>query len=160
MRSSQSPLARKDELVVQEMPEEVLVYDLKTNKAHCLNETAAFVWKSCDGRKTVREITHAFEGQTGEAVGEDLVWLALDQLGEKELLAGEVEVRYKGENRREVIKKIGLAAVVAMPLVASLTAPTSAMAAASCACTAPANCPAQTTCPSTVNCNPTGICSP
>lgn len=41
--SQQRPLARSEGLVIQEMPDEVLVYDLETNKAHCLNETAAFV---------------------------------------------------------------------------------------------------------------------
>ncbi len=55
MKSSQVPIARKEGLVIQEMPEEVLVYDLDTNKAHCLNQTAAFVWKSCDGRNSVAE---------------------------------------------------------------------------------------------------------
>ena len=51
MNNSQVPVARKQGLVVQEMPDEVLIYDLDTNKAHCLNQTAAFVWKSCDGKK-------------------------------------------------------------------------------------------------------------
>jgi hypothetical protein len=34
-------LVRKEELVVQEMADEVLVYDLRTNKAHGLNQTTA-----------------------------------------------------------------------------------------------------------------------
>ena len=41
------PKSRTDNLVVQEMNDEVLVYDLDSNKAVCLNETAAIVWKSC-----------------------------------------------------------------------------------------------------------------
>ena len=45
MDNSQYPVARKSGLVVQEMPDEVLVYDLNSNKAHCLNQTAASVWK-------------------------------------------------------------------------------------------------------------------
>lgn len=44
-----NPMARQSGLVVQEMPDEVLVYDMDTNKAHCLNQSAAFIWKSCDG---------------------------------------------------------------------------------------------------------------
>jgi len=45
MKSSQIPVARKEGLVIQETSEEVLVYDLTSNKAHCLNQTtrAAFV---------------------------------------------------------------------------------------------------------------------
>jgi hypothetical protein len=153
-------MARKDGLVVQEMPEEVLVYDLNSNKAHCLNQTAAFVWKSCDGEKTVTDITNLFKDQTGNNVNEDLVWLAIDQLSEKNLLTEDLASNFKGQNRREVIKKIGLATVVALPLVASLTAPTSVLAAASCSCGGvPANC-AGTSCPSTVNCNGSGVCAP
>lgn len=153
MNSSQNPIARKEGLVVQEMPEEVLVYDLNTNKAHCLNQTAALVWKWCDGENTVKEITRLLEDQTGNEVNEDLIWLAIDQLSDKSLLENEVVPRFGGQSRREVIKKIGLAAVVALPLVASLTAPTSVLAAVSCVCMSPGECVTQTTCPNTANCN-------
>ena len=130
MNNSQIPNARKDGLVVQEMPDEVLVYDLDTNKAHCLNESAAFVWKSCDGIKSVRDITKTYQAEFGQNVPEDMIWLALDQLGEKNLLEQQLKADFQGQTRREVIKKVGLAAVVALPIVASLTAPTAAMAVA------------------------------
>ena len=39
------PRARQDELVVEELPDETLVYDLKRHKARCLNRTAALVWQ-------------------------------------------------------------------------------------------------------------------
>lgn len=160
MNSSQVPVARKQGLVVQEMPEEVLIYDLDTNKAHCLNKTAAFVWKSCDGSHSVADITRSFAKDFGSPVEEDFVWLAIEQLNDKNLLSENVQTTLKGQNRREVIKKIGFAAVVALPVVASLTAPSSAMATASCACVAPADCNAQAGCPSTVNCNGAGVCAP
>ncbi len=147
MNSSQVPVARKEGLVIQEMPDEVLVYDLDTNKAHCLNQTAAFVWKSCDGRNSVADITKLVGDNSGNAVPEDLVWLAIDQLSEKNLLANNLKANFNGSTRREVIKKIGLAAVIGIPVIASLTAPTSVLAVVSCACTTVADCPAQTTCP-------------
>jgi hypothetical protein len=160
MNSSQVPVARKQGLVVQEMPEEVLIYDLDTNKAHCLNKTAAFVWKSCDGNKSVADITKSFESDFGSPVQEDLVWLAIEQLNDKNLLSESLQTNFKGQNRREVIKKIGFASVVAIPIVASLTAPSSALASASCACVVPADCATQMGCPSTVNCNMAGVCAP
>lgn len=160
MNSSQIPVARKQGLVVQEMPEEVLIYDLDTNKAHCLNKTAAFVWKSCDGNKSIADITKSFENDFGSVVDEDLVWLAIEQLGDKNLLSESLKTNFKGQTRRDVIKKIGFAAVVALPVVASLAAPSSALASASCACVAPADCSTQTGCPSLVNCNPSGVCAP
>jgi hypothetical protein len=156
MNSSQVPVARKEGLVIQEMPDEVLVYDLDTNKAHCLNQTAAFVWKSCDGRNSVADITKLVGADSGNTVPEDLVWLAIDQLSEKNLLANDLKANFNGSTRREVIKKIGLAAVIGIPVVASLTAPTSVMAAVSCACTVVAECSALPGCP--VNACTGGVC--
>src|SRR5205085_11547643 len=109
MNRSQVPVARKQGLVVQEMPEEVLIYDLDTNKAHCLNKTAAFVWKSCDGNKSVADITKSFSNDFGSSVDEDFVWLAIEQLGDKNLLNESLQTSFKGQTRREVIKKIGFA---------------------------------------------------
>ncbi len=157
MNSSQVPVARKEGLVIQEMPDEVLVYDLDTNKAHCLNQTAAFVWKSCNGRNSVADITKLVGDDSGNAVPEDLVWLAIDQLSEKNLLANDLKANFNGSTRREVIKKIGLAAVIGIPIVASLTAPPSALSFTSCRCGSNADCTMQTNCPST--CSPTsGVC--
>ena len=39
------PRARQDELVVEELQDETLVYDLERHKARCLNRTAALVWR-------------------------------------------------------------------------------------------------------------------
>ncbi len=130
MNNSQKHTARKEGLVIQEMPDEVLVFDLETNKAHCLNETTAFVWKACDGKNSVADITKLFGNQSGTPVPEDLVWLALDQLKEKNLIENkdEIVVDYNGMSRREVIRKVGLASVVALPLISSLVAPTAASA--------------------------------
>ncbi len=132
MNNTQIPVARKEGLVIQEMSDEVLVYDLDSNKAHCLNQTAATVWKSCDGKNSVSDISKLFGSQSGKAVNEDLIWLAIDQLNEKNLLAGEISAKYAGDNRREIIKKVGLAALVALPLVTSLVAPKSVSAQSRC----------------------------
>ena len=39
------PRARTEGLVVTELPDELLVYDLERHRAHCLNPTAALVFK-------------------------------------------------------------------------------------------------------------------
>ncbi len=137
MNNPQLPVARKEGLVIQEMPGEILVYDLATNKAHCLNQTAAFVWESCNGENSVADITRLFGNFSGSPVQEDLVWLALDQLNEKKLLEKEITVKFNQPSRREVIKKIGLATVIALPLVSSLIAPVAASAVTG-VCTTPA----------------------
>ena len=146
MNNSQNPVARKNDLVVQEVTDEVLVYDLSSNKAHCLNETAAMVWKSCDGSNSVTDIAKLIGSDKGGHISDDLVWLAIDQLSENNLLEKQIESNFAGHSRRDVIKKIGLAAVIGLPIVASLTAPTNVMAATSCNCITSADCPGQSGC--------------
>ncbi len=152
MYNSQNPVARKEKLVIQEMPDEVLVYDLETNKAHCLNQTAAFVWKNCDGQNSVADIASQFELKSGNLIQEDLIWLAIDQLNERNLLEKELTSKFSGMNRRSVIKKIGLASMVALPVIASLTAPTAAMAAACSGIVPASSCPG---CNNGTPCTPT-----
>jgi hypothetical protein len=151
MNNSQFPAARKSGLVIQEMPDEVLVYDLNTNKAHCLNQTAAKVWMACDGKTSIAEIADRF----GRGANEDLVWLAIDQLSESDLLENIVASKFKGQSRREVIKKIGLASIIAIPVIASLVAPQNALAATSCHCSNDNQCQNP---PNVGNC-PTHCCS-
>lgn len=141
-------MARHNGLVVQEMPDEVLVYDMDTNKAHCLNQSAAFVWKSCDGNNTVGDIVRQFEANGNGKVTEDFVWLAIDQLNENGLMDSKIAPRFEGQSRRQVLKTIGLASMVALPVIASLVAPQKALGSVSCTCSA-APCP-PTGCPTTV----------
>ncbi len=140
-------MARHNGLVVQEMPDEVLVYDMDTNKAHCLNQSAAFVWKSCDGNNTVGDIVRQFEANGNGKVTEDFVWLAIDQLNENGLMDSKIAPRFEGQSRRQVLKTIGLASMVALPVIASLVAPQKALGSVSCTCTA--TCP-PTGCPTTI----------
>ena len=140
------PEARRDGLVVQELSGEVLVYDLRRNKAHCLNSTAALVWEYCDGKTSVTGIARAIEGRVNGPVEEDLVWLGLEQLSKSNLLRerATIPTQNLGLSRREVMKRIGLAAAVALPVVTSIIAPSAAQAAnclpAGQGCTASAQC--------------------
>ncbi|MBA2334355.1 MAG: PqqD family protein [Blastocatellia bacterium] len=150
MNNSQFPVARRNGLVVQEVPDEVLVYDLDSNKAHCLNKTAALVWKSCNGSNTISDISKLVESEAGGSVSGDIVWLAIDQLSENGLLETQINSKFAGQSRREVIKKIGLASMVAIPVIASLVAPQNALAVGSCNCSANSACAATlVSCPAT-----------
>jgi len=151
------PNARKRGLVVQELPNEVLVYDLERDEAHCLNETAAAVWRACDGKKSVPEIASAVRFSLGEHVSDDVIWLALDQLSEHRLLEEEISSSFSGQSRREVLKRIGVASMVALPIIASLAAPRSVLANVSCACAVQSDCQLQPNCPQ-IQCL-AGICS-
>lgn len=65
------PRSREAGLVVQELHEEALVYDLERHKAHCLNQIAARVqnqptildgWRACEDRAHERADLHPFFG--------------------------------------------------------------------------------------------------
>jgi hypothetical protein len=144
MEKTFKPLARKENIVVQEAENEVLVYDLNTNQAHCLNSTAAFVWQACDGSKSIETISAALAEKSGKQVPQEVVWMAIEQLQEKDLVSAGAAP--SGSTRRDALKKFGLAAMIALPIVASLAAPTSVMASTSCTCGTDADCLAQAGC--------------
>ncbi len=125
------PRMREQRLVVDELPEEVLVYDLDRHKAHCLNRTAAMVWRHCDGKTSPREIARHLQREFDQPCNEDLVWLALRQLDKNNLLEEAVTLprQFAGISRRQMIHALGIAAAVAVPLVTSIVAPTAAEAA-------------------------------
>jgi hypothetical protein len=142
------PLTRQDGLIIRELENEILIYDTRNNKAHCLNDTAARVWKQCDGHTSAEEISRSLTHQLGTPVDEKVVWFALKQFGRDQLLEETLPVPpaylASGLNRREMVRVLGLAAVVAVPLVTSIVAP-SAVQAATClpsgsACTSSAQC--------------------
>ncbi|HMJ24814.1 MAG TPA: hypothetical protein VK475_03265, partial [Pyrinomonadaceae bacterium] len=67
--------------------------------------------------------------QFGCLVDEKIVWLALDQLGRNHLLDQKlIPPPQMGMNRRAMVRALGLAAVIAVPVVSSIVAPTPAQA--------------------------------
>ena len=139
------PEARKEGLIVRELSGEVLVYDRDRSKAHCLNSTAALVWQYCDGKTPVSQIARTIESAINVPVDEEVVWLGVEQLNKSKLLKSTtVPSHVSGLSRRDVMKRIGLAAAVALPVVTSIIAPSAAQA---------ANClPSGQTCTSSAQC--------
>lgn len=168
------PLARKDDLVVQNLTDETLVYDCKIHKAFCLNKTSASVWNYCDGKNNAAQIAALMGKEFNSAVSEELVWLSISQLGEENLLAAQPEIpaAFNKINRREVIRRTAIAAAIALPVISAITAPPAASAASNAvACDTgqalitpvgskcPAGCTNQETCGSGAgNCDGTGTC--
>ena len=159
------PTSRRERLLIEELTDEVLIYDLDRAKAHCLNQAAAFVWKQCDGRTTVSEARLRLEEEFGVGVDEAVIWLALDQLKKFDLLQERVERpdRMNHVSRRALIRSMGLAAAVAVPLITSICIPTTVQAFTSCrpngaSCFGNGNC-CSNHCQITAG-HDTGICAP
>ncbi len=126
----QTPCAREDDLVVEELPDETLVYDLKNYKARCLNRAATLVWRRCDGKTTVAEMAAMLERELDIPAQESVVWMALDRLDKAHLLKDPVTLPPDRQqySRRVVIKTLGKVAGIALvlPVVESITAPVAA----------------------------------
>jgi len=118
--------ARSD-CLSRELYDEVVVYDPRRDVGHCLNSTAAAVWKLCDGETSPSEIASALSQQLSSRVSESVVHLALQQLVAAHLLV-EPELSVELPSRRLAIHKIGVAAAIALPLITSVVAPTPAHA--------------------------------
>ena len=124
MSLTQGPLARSEDLIVEELGDELLIYDSKANYGHSLSPDAARVWRRCDG-KTPREGLSAQLDLNAKTVER-----ALDELDRCELLE-ERPVAAQGTTRRELtVKMVTVAgAAAAAPLILSVAAPTPAQAA-------------------------------
>jgi hypothetical protein len=125
------PKARRDQIIVRELPEEVLVYDLARDQAHCLNHSAVAIWNRCDGQTAPAAIAKALAKEIGSPLDERLVWLALAQLSRYHLLKEKLEwpVSVPRLSRREAVRLIALGAAMTLPLIVTITAPTPAQAA-------------------------------
>ena len=149
-----APRARQDGLVVRELEDEVLVYDLERNQAHCLNQTAGLVWKHCDGETTISDITELLRKDLGPAANDQTVWHALVELGKDHLLEEQVSrpATTSVVTRRHMLQKVGVAVTAAA--VTSIAVGGVAQAAVSCT-----GCGQNQFCCSGVCCNQT-CCGP
>lgn len=127
------PKIRSTRLLVEELADELLVYDVERSEVHCLNGTAIKVWSLCDGQHTVSAIARALDMDLDSEAAEALVWSALDQFIEKQLLEsapdGPSDVsRREDPARRQILLRLGLV-VGLLPLVDSIVSPEAALAA-------------------------------
>jgi coenzyme PQQ synthesis protein D (PqqD) len=118
------PLARTKNLVIQEVANESLVYDESSHEAHCLNRTAALVWRHCDGRTTIGEMVAILHGSVGTPNDPGVVELALQELQHAGLVDGRVAA-FAGQpsvSRRRLLSRLSTAgmAMALAPLVTSV----------------------------------------
>lgn len=126
---TQRPVARRDDLVVEHLGDETLVYDLRSHKAHCLNAGAALVWQHCNGEYDKAALTTLLQKNLGTPNDPSVVDVALQELTSAKLLE-------QGSNpakisRRDVAMRLKLVvgASVVLPAVMSIVAPSAASAA-------------------------------
>ncbi len=122
------PIAKTDNLVVQNLNNEILIYNLVENTAFCLNHTSATVYQACDGKTSFNEL------KANPRFPEDLIYLTLSELARNGFI--EIPSNYfsplNGISRREAVKKVGLATMIALPVITHVVVPSAANAASGC----------------------------
>lgn len=156
MKNSQIyPLSRSNDLVMLEAKDEILIYDLKSNNALCLNHTAAIVWQNCDGKNSIEDLTEIIQSKLKTQINEEFVYFALKELEEKNLLQKDsfpAQI-FSSLSRRDAIRKLSFATMAAIPLISLIAVPTAGQAGASCVAITDPCTPAGTPC-----CPGAGVC--
>ncbi|MBS1824092.1 MAG: PqqD family protein [Acidobacteria bacterium] len=123
------PIAIKKGITIEELPGEIIAYDLGSHRAHCLNRSAVEIWRCCDGTMTVEEIASRLHQQIGLPKDPELVRLGLEQLKAARLLEVEsVEPAADPPPSRRAMSRRHSLAAMAIPVVTSIAVPTAAMA--------------------------------
>jgi hypothetical protein len=128
MKTAWRPLARTEDVVVEYLGTDLVVYDQRSNLASVLNRTAALVWENADGERTVADLAAVVEAELGDVADEDLVLVSLDRLYERGLIDSGYEGRAaedSRQSRRRFIRRAGVvgAAALALPVIQSIVLP-------------------------------------
>lgn len=128
------PRKREEGLIVHELVEETLIYDLKRHRAYCLNRMAAIIWRYCDGRTPPAQMKELLSREFGRDIEDWVLQLALLRLDRAHLLQRDGS-RGEAMNpaRRQALKRVGKLAVAGslstfLPIVRAIVAPTAAQA--------------------------------
>ncbi|MFO1092665.1 MAG: PqqD family peptide modification chaperone [Planctomycetaceae bacterium] len=118
------PIARTDDLHVEEVGDELVVFDHRTHAAHALNAAAAFVWERCDGEHSLEQIE---VDARAHDLPTDAVRQAIQLLHDRQLLT--VGPRQSGEQSRGLTRRMLTRAAVAavVPAIVSMAAPANAL---------------------------------
>ncbi len=154
------PARRAVGLAITETTDEVLIYDTERHHIHHLNATTSAVWRICDGAHAVDEIARLASLSLGQRLDETTVRLALTRLADANLLADPLppDLRAARVSRRTFMRRAAVASAIAIPAIASTSAPAFAATPARCGqycneqgdCTLDANC---------AYCGPDNLCS-
>jgi hypothetical protein len=126
------PRSRRERVVAQPFGDDLLLYDLDSNRAHCLNAPAAFVWNACDGTQNERDLSVALSERFGLPQDSRVLLSTLQALDDAGLMLTActkvtVAARHKprAQSRRQALRALCAGALL-VPSVLSITAPTAA----------------------------------
>jgi hypothetical protein len=125
------PLARP--VLTKDIDGELLVYNEEHDIACRLNRSAALVWQSSNGERTLADLVKILADELGGVADEDMVLMALDNLVDHDLIESGYErrdMRASRLSRRRFFQRVGVVggAAMAAPVVYRMAVPSSAAA--------------------------------
>ena len=118
------PKCRTKDIIIKQLDDETLIYDLKTHEATCLNEAASAIYKDCDGSLSIEDLC--------DLHGEFETTTALAKFHKADLIEDGFDMPSL-VSRRDALRKItrgarlGMA-VASIPAMATIAVPTAAQA--------------------------------
>jgi Coenzyme PQQ synthesis protein D (PqqD) len=130
--NKKNPKARKDNLLVEEVGGELLIYDVTSDRAHCLNESAAAIWRHCNGTRSPETLASHLFPKLAASEAKRVVAVGIERLRRRRLIEGSMALMPATDlSKRELLKKVAIlaaAAGVVAPLIKTVVAPTPAYA--------------------------------
>jgi len=122
------PLSHPHKFITEEVGHDVIVYDRTSKKAHSLNPSVAWIWRQCDGKTDIDQLSAGFERQFNTADGAGFVLAGLEQLKTAGLLEIEGD-SLSPEIGPMISRRSALAAGSGLfPLIATVLVPSAAAA--------------------------------
>ena len=122
---------RQKNLIAKRLGDELVLYDEKTNSAHCLNGVAGEMWMACEREGSTFEITQRLRPKLPR-IQTNIVEASLRQMEAAGILEETTESQEFSPSRRDVIRKLGTASAAILPIVLISVLIPPAVAAASC----------------------------
>jgi hypothetical protein len=120
------PLARDENVVVESVGDETVIYDLDTHVAHALKPLAAAVYLYADGKNTVAEIAELASYRLATTISESDAEDALAQLDAISMLSSPLLDVHSGMSRRTALKTFAATGASTMLVLSVATAAASA----------------------------------
>jgi hypothetical protein len=129
MNCRDAPRRIKEQISVQTVAAETLVYDERRHMAFCLNLSCSAIWRLATGEHTIGEISQAASIELGTEISEEFAMFAVEEMRRDGLIepSGAV-VAAEPVSRRILLQRLGAGGVMLLPAVAAIIAPTAAQA--------------------------------
>ena len=123
---------KRRKLIARKIDDELLVFDDETSTAHCLNGIAGEIWMTCERESSAGEVTEVLYPRWPD-IEEEVVAASLSKLAAAGLLEETTVLENISTGRRDLIRKLGFTAAVALPIaITSVLIPPPAAAASLC----------------------------